>query len=170
MKTLRGRNGLVLYLDFDGVLHHEDVWWHPRRGAYIEAPGYRLFEHSLLLENTLANFSSVKIVLSTSWVLVRRYSEAVKRLTPKLRERVIGATFHTRMNRGAFEALPRGTQVLNDVVRRRPQHWLALDDDIEGWEPEYRDHLIRTDGVLGLSAPGVIEELRLHLTHIQEAT
>jgi hypothetical protein len=170
MKTLRGRNGLVLYLDFDGVLHHEDVWWHPRRGAYIEAPGYRLFEHSLLLENTLANFSSVKIVLSTSWVLVRRYSEAVKRLTPKLRERVIGATFHTRMNRGAFEALPRGTQVLNDVVRRRPQHWLALDDDIEGWEPEYRDHLIRTDGVLGLSAPGVIEELRQHLTHIQEAT
>ena len=160
----------MLYLDFDGVLHHDDVWWHPRRGAYITAPGYRLFEHSLLLETALANFPDVAIVLSTSWVRVRRYSEAVKRLTPKLRERVIGATFHTRMNRRGFEGLPRGIQVLNDVARRQPRHWIALDDDVAGWVPEFRDHLIHTDGVLGLSAPGVLEALREHLQHFQESS
>lgn len=27
---------LLLYLDFDGVLHHEDVRWSPKRGAYMQ--------------------------------------------------------------------------------------------------------------------------------------
>lgn len=159
VKTLRGLDGTVLYLDFDGVLHHEDVWWHPRRGAYIRPPGYSLFAHMPLLEEVLEPHPDVQIVLSTSWVRVRRYSNAVKRLSPQLRERVIGATFHTRMNRDSFEALPRGVQVLHDVARRRPRHWLALDDDDQGWGTEYRDHLIHTDSVLGISAPGTIEVL-----------
>lgn len=159
MKLLRGLDGVVLYLDFDGVLHHEDVWWHPRKGAYIQTPGYQLFEHAHLLEKALEPYPGVRIVLSTSWVRVRRFSRAVKRLSPGLRERVIGATFHTRMNRDSFEALPRGVQVLNDVARRKPLQWLALDDDDRGWGQEYRNHLIHTDSVLGISAPGTIEVL-----------
>lgn len=163
MKQLRGLDEVVLYLDFDGVLHHEDVWWHPRRGAFIKTPGYLLFEHVHLLEKTLAPYPEVQIVLSTSWVRVRRFSRAVKRLTPGLRERVVGATFHTRMNREFFEGLPRGAQVLNDVERRRPRLWLALDDDAEGWPSGYLEHLIQTDEVLGISAPDVLQELQKRL-------
>lgn len=55
LKPLRGHDGTVLYLDFDGVLHHEDVWWHPRRGVYIRTPGHQLFEHVPLLEEVLAS-------------------------------------------------------------------------------------------------------------------
>ena len=170
MKTLRGKGEVVLYLDYDGVLHHEDVWWHWRRGAYINTPGYALFEHTDLLEDALSPFPAVRIVLSTSWVRVLRYSRAVKRLSPALRERVIGATFHTMMNRSAFEALPRGMQVLNDVARRKPRQWVALDDDAEGWMPEYRDYLIHCDSVLGLSAPGVLDALETRLLHFQHAS
>ena len=163
MKALKGKDEVVLYLDYDGVLHHEDVWWHPRRGAYIRTPGYELFEHMPLLEAALEPYPEVHIVLSTSWVRVRRFSRAVKRLSPALRERVIGATFHTRMNREAFESLPRGVQILNDVERRQPRHWVALDDDAEGWPDAYRAHLIHTDKVLGISAPGLVEELQRRL-------
>jgi HAD domain in Swiss Army Knife RNA repair proteins len=170
MKALRGRGGVVLYLDFDGVLHHENIWWHPRRGPYVNTPGYQLFEHMPLLENVLTSFPEVRIVLSTSWVRVRRYSRAAKRLSPDLRERVIGATFHTRMNRTDFEALPRGVQILNDVVRRRPSHWVALDDDAEGWVPEYREYLIHCDSVLGISAPGVLDALKTRLSSFQLAS
>lgn len=166
METLRGQDGVVLYLDFDGVLHHEDVWWHPRRGAFIKTPGYRLFEHIALLERVLAPFPEIDIVLSTSWVRFRGYSKTVKRLSPVLRERVVGATYHTGMNRDSFAALPRGIQVLNDVARRKPRQWLALDDDAPGWVPEYRKHLIQTDPALGLSAHGALEELHEHLARI----
>lgn len=163
VKSIRGTDQVVLYLDFDGVLHHEDVWWHPRRGVYVNTPGYQLFEHVPLLEEVLAEFPEVKIVLSTSWVRYQRFSGSAKRLSPFLRERVIGATFHTRMSRSGFENLPRGIQVLNDVARRRPRHWVALDDDVENWVPEYRDFLIPCDKVLGISAPGVLDALRQRL-------
>ncbi|MDO8903228.1 HAD domain-containing protein [Hydrogenophaga sp.] len=163
MKAAEGKGDVVLYLDYDGVLHHEDVWWHPRRGAYIRTPGYALFEHMPLLEAALEPFPDVRIVLSTSWVRVRRFSRSVKRLSPALRERVIGATFHTRMNEKAFTDLPRGVQILGDVSRRQPRHWVALDDDAEGWPEAYRSDLIHTDEVLGISAPGTIQELRKRL-------
>ena len=165
--TPRGTNGVVLYLDFDGVLHHEDVWWHRRRGAYINTPGYRLFEHMHLLEDALMPFPDVRIVLSTSWVRVRHYSKAAKRLSPSLRERVVGATYHTRMQRDAFEALPRGDQILRDVNRRGPKFWAALDDDDAGWPTEIRSNLILCDSRQGISAPGVVDELthRLRAFH-----
>lgn len=36
---------VVLYLDLDGVVHHEAVLWHPRRGIYMSP--YQASEHSL---------------------------------------------------------------------------------------------------------------------------
>ncbi len=38
MRKLIGHGELLLYLDYDGVLHHEDVWWHARIGPYMRAP------------------------------------------------------------------------------------------------------------------------------------
>ena len=54
MSPPNGRGQAILYLDFDGVLMHEGVFWHPRRGAYLDAPaGYRLFQHASLLDEML---------------------------------------------------------------------------------------------------------------------
>ena len=71
--------------------------------------------------------------LSTSWVRRYRYSKTSNRLLPSLRARVVGATFHGRMNERDFAELPRGRQVLADVLRRKPARWLALDDDAADW-------------------------------------
>ena len=169
MKTLRGRGEFVLYLDYDGVLHHENVLRHPRRGIYLGAPPeFRLFQHAVLLEALLAPHPTVRIVLSTSWVRVLGYSRTVKRLTPGLRERVIGATFHSRMNEHLFTLLPRGVQVLDDVQRRRPAGWVALDDDEVGWPEEHRHRLVLTDERLGLSGPGVAQRLEELLVQMRQ--
>lgn len=163
-KGPRGCNQLVLYLDFDGVLHHENVLWHPRIGAYLSAPdGYVLFQHTELLERLLAPYPAVQIVLSTSWV--RRYgcTKAAKNLRPALRSRVIGATFHSRMDEQQFSELPRGMQVWTDVQRRKPRDWLALDDDHQHWPEWCRDKLVRTHDTHGISAPNVEAEFRQKL-------
>jgi hypothetical protein len=34
----------VLYLDFNGFLHDEEVYWHARRGIYLKTLGRKLFE------------------------------------------------------------------------------------------------------------------------------
>lgn len=167
MKTLRGRGEAVLYLDFDGVLHHENVLRHPRRGIYLDAPPeFTLFQHAALLEALLQPYPAVRIVLSTSWVRVLGYSRSVKRLPQGLRERVAGATYHSRMNERLFIQLPRGVQVLDDVQRRRPSGWVALDDEGAGWPEAYRHCLVLTDERLGLSAPGVADSLRSKLRQL----
>jgi hypothetical protein len=157
----------VLYLDFDGVLHPEGVYWHPKRGVYIHAEyeraGHRLFEHAQLLESLLTPYPDVAIVLSTSWVRQYRFKGTAKRLPPGLQARCVGATFHTQMDRYAFDATARGLQVQADVVRRRPSTWLALDDVDEGWE-RAREHVLITDAVHGISEPNVLEQLCQALT------
>lgn len=164
MKNPRGRNGLILYLDFDGVLHHENVFWHPRRGAYLSAPpGYALFQHAGLLEKLLAPYPQVQIVLSTSWVRQYGCERTAKKLPPGLRSRVIGATFHSGMDEAAFVSEPRGLQVWSDVLRRKPRDWLALDDDFLDWPSWCLDKYVRTHEHEGLGAPEVTVEFRQKL-------
>jgi hypothetical protein len=153
----------LLYLDFDGVLHPEDVFRHPRRGIYLAGkyPDHALFEHAELLAAQLEPYPNVRVVLSTSWVRVLRYQRALRYLPERLQQRVIGSTFHTRMHKDLFLSLSRGQQVLGDASRRRADQWLALDDDAEGWPESHRKHLVHTDPVLGLAA--VLDDFRERL-------
>lgn len=144
----------ILYLDFDGVLHDEAVYRHPARGIYIATPGRQLFEWMPILDELLRPHPDVAIVLSTSWVRVLSFFRAKERLSPSLQERVIGATYHGRwMREQEFAMLPRGVQVVEDVMRRQPKSWFALDDEHGNWPVWARDNLIRTDGKLGISDP-----------------
>ncbi len=164
---MRGRGERILYLDFDGVLHHEASYWHPRKGPYLRAPAqFRLFEHAELLEAELAPFPNILIVLSTSWVVKFGYSKCVRRLPSGLKVRCIGATYHSRMNVGAFVHLPRGVQVFDDVERRQPSKWIALDDDCSGWREG--SNWIPTDSVFGIAGPGILGKLQEALLDMTE--
>lgn len=163
-KPPKGAGDLVLYLDYDGVLHHENVLWHSNRGAYLVAgPKYRLFQHAPLLEQLLTPYPDIRIVLSTSWARVYGCSKAAKRLPPTLRSRVIGATFYSRMNEQAFLSQSRGMQVWADVLRRKPRDWLALDDDTLDWPHWCRNKLIATDETEGISDPGMTQQIEQRL-------
>lgn len=168
----RRTGGHLLFLDFDGVLHPESVYLLHKRGPILlNEPGHRLFEHCILLEQVLEPYPDVRIVLSTSWV--RRYRGSVRRvsrrLTPGLQARVVGATYHSAMDREEFAAAPRGMQVWSDVLRRKPVAWLALDDDWLHWPAWCRDCLVRTDPILGISEPSVLDELKTKLERVHKA-
>lgn len=150
----------VLYLDFDGVLHHDAVYRHPKRGIHIDAsiaPGRRLFEWTEYLVQAIQPFPQLEIVLSTSWVRVLGYTGARAYLPPELSSRVIGATFHRRYHsrdamREVSDFLPvRGVEVMRDVGRRRPSEWVAIDDSDEGWPAIHRDRVVFCDPSTGLS-------------------
>jgi hypothetical protein len=146
----------VLYLDFDGVLHDEEVYWDVRRGIYLRTPGRELFEWMPILESLLAPHSDVRIVLSTSWVPMRGFNFAKKCLSQSLKVRVVGSTFHKRyMRKDDFMYLPRGVQIGQDLSRRNPRHWLAIDDDDIGWPRWLRNNLVCTDGASGISVPEI---------------
>ena len=163
---------VVLYLDLDGVLHHEEVYFHPKRGPFVHqgyAPGHTLFEWAHLLQDLLAPFPDVALVLSSSWCVQPGYGKTIKRLPPELRRRFIGGTFHRRAHGAdswairAFKEMPRGLQIWADVVRRKPGQWLALDDDAFGWPAWARENLVECDGAKGLSCPETREQLTAKL-------
>lgn len=164
----KGRNALVLYLDFDGVLHHENVRISNKQGPFLLAPErYRLFQHSELLAELLKPHPQVRIVLSTSWAVRYGVSGAANRLPPELRSRIIGGTFHNRyMRKDEFLQTPRGQQVIADVQRRQPHDWLALDDDWDGWTEPYATHWVRTHEYEGISAPEVLATFRERLAEM----
>jgi hypothetical protein len=167
---MKGRGGVVLYLDYDGVLHHANCLWHPKRGAYLVAPpGHTLFQHADLLAAELAPYPELQIVLSTSWVVRYGVSASAKRLPPMLRERVIGATYHSKMPKDEFWAIPRGQQVSADVARRQSRDWIALDDNVEGWTAESDGHFIQTHEHDGFGDSGVLLRLRSRLAQMPMA-
>jgi len=154
----------VLYLDFDGVLHPEEVYQRRGSSPYVKHPqGHALFEHAELLGEVLKPYPAVAIVLSTSWARVFSYSRAAKNLPPTLMQRCVGATWHREMDRTQFDGLSRGRQVLDDVARRRPTAWLAIDDDFTGWGLWRETHVVITDPVLGISEPAGLQQLRTAL-------
>ena len=157
-----GRGPLrVCYCDYDGVVHDDAVYWSPKRGIYISTPDRTLFEWMPILEDLLAPYPVVKIVLSTSWVRVKSFEFAKSRLSPTLQQRVIGATFHNRlMQKLEFDFMSRGFQVWSDVKRRNPASWFAIDNDDLGWPPHCRDRLIKTEDRLGLSDLDVQDAIR----------
>ena len=156
------------------MLHHENVLWHPRRGIYAGPPGFVLFEHAALLDELLAPYPQMNIILSASWVQHMAAYGAAQRPPESLRRRVIGATFHSQMNVEQFFLMkPRGKQVIEDVARLRPVGWLALDDTDEGWPEHPNDHVIVTDEHLGIASPGTAERIatalhRMNIDSIQQ--
>lgn len=137
---------MILFLDFDGVLHHENVtlhrckqssvrWLKERERRYLTATGHyikgvNLFEHCNRLAAALEPFPDVRIVLSTSWREHFR-PEALKRfLTPVLASRVIGQTPHCDKYGGVGSRLYEVLAYLDgNGLTDRP--WIALDDQAQ---------------------------------------
>jgi hypothetical protein len=146
----------IVYLDFDGVVHDDAVFYHPDRGMYIDTPDRHLFEWAHILEELLAPYPTVKLVLSTSWVRARSFEYAKNQLSSSLQLRVIGATFlASEMQKVEYDMMSRGYQVLADVSRRNPSAWLAIDNDDKGWPAHCRDNLVKTEDRTGLSDTNV---------------
>ena len=154
----------VLFLDFDGVLHPDAVYRTKRDGIVLRADGVSLFEWDDLLLPILAAAPRTQVVLPTSWVKALAFGKAKSYLPTWLQARVMGGTWHQRDavndERGqSWSAMSRWEQIAAYVTRRAISHWLALDNNDEGWPDNSRPHLIKTDSDLGLAECGKTDEL-----------
>lgn len=157
----------VLYLDFDGVLHSDEVYQDHRGRVYLRGPG-ELFEHAHVLIDALADHPDVRIVLSTSWVRMKGYGWVLKHLPEDLRPRVIGATWHSMHAKDSeelqwWQQASRYRQILRDVQRRQPTRWFAIDDDLEGWPANELTHVLACSPLTGLGDPSAQAELTAKL-------
>lgn len=163
----------VIYLDFDGVLHPDDAYVDVKGRVYLKGSG-SLFMWAPILEESLAPYPDVKIVLSTSWVRVKSYAYARNKLPKTLRQRVIGATWHSALKSDPelvawWQELGRCRQISLDADRRKPTAWAALDDDHDDWVPGWREKLVATHPYDGLGSTHAQQRLSQVLTELDVA-
>ncbi len=161
---------MILFLDFDGVLHPDAAFLVKGRPT-LRAQG-ELFMWAPLLVDVLADFPDVEIVLSTSWARELSFSRARRWLPNELRGRVIGSTWHSCMKfqadgfllaRTWWDQATRYQQIRRYVDRARLVDWLAIDDQPEGWNADDREKLVHANGDTGLSDPRVLALLAARL-------
>lgn len=163
----------IVFLDYDGAMHPDEAYL-TKIGLVMKAPGHAFMENAKYLIEALDPYPEVKIVLSTSWVRMLRFSRAKYYLPEVLQERVIGATWHSEMkrelgNHDPFEHMTRFQQIHQFVERHQVKHWVAIDDDAKGWDPEYRDNLVHTPPMEGLSDPEALQSLKDKLNVLSAA-
>ena len=151
---------MILFLDFDGVLHPDAAYLVKGRPT-LKGEG-ELFMWAPLLIKALADFPKVQIVLSTSWARELSFNRARRWLPAELRARVIGSTWHSTMSfkREGFRSLAtwwdeamRYQQIKRYAGRAGLTDWVAIDDQPEGWGADDLDKLVHIDGETGLSDP-----------------
>ncbi|POF41200.1 hypothetical protein B0D71_18385 [Pseudomonas laurylsulfativorans] len=157
------RSTHILFLDFDGVLHPDAVYL-SRQGPTLKAEG-TLFMWAPILAKLLDDFPMISLVLSTGWVRHLGYKRALGFLPLELRERVIGATWHSSMAKGwvdenQWDGRTRYDQICRYAARSKLRHWIALDDDVQGWAEGAAQHLIACVPDLGLSSAQTQTELQ----------
>lgn len=167
----------ILYLDLDGVVHHEDVYMNTAGDVFIDplvmAQGFTLFQWAPALVEQLAQRPAVKIILSTSWVRKLGMKYTLNALGVELAARVVGSTFEASIDGADDDALERfvkrsrGEQIEHDAERRGVENWIALDDDVKDWPGESIERLVKCAGQRGISDAGTFSDIVKHLDTLE---
>lgn len=166
---------MLLFLDFDGVLHHENVTLkpcHPAERRHLKpaesrflthdsklAKGKSLFEHADRLADMLVPFPHVKIVISSSWREHFRPDKLMSFLPEALASRVIGQTPVYDKYGGVGSRLLEVLAYLHGNGLA-DQPWIALDDQAQlFWDDTENppDNLIITNACDGITESNVQE-------------
>lgn len=146
---------MILFLDFDGVLHPEDLQKEERDRLFCCIP---------LLHEILRAAPGVDVVFSTSWRLLYSRDILVQMMAkdaPDLGSRFIGHTPHfNQSTTGDREDEIRRWLLVNNYDG---SDWLALDDDRNRYQPDCKN-LYWVDPKTGLipeDVESVIELLRM---------
>jgi hypothetical protein len=132
-----GTNHVIVFLDFDGVLHPDPC---------MDAT--RLFENAPRLTYLLNEYPRTMLVLSTAWRQGSSFEQLLVLLPEGMRHRVIGVTPNFSDFSAAAALIPyrRQAECMRWMVQNRlqGQAWLALDDRATGFTP-YCENLIECD-------------------------
>ena len=132
---------MILFLDYDGVLHPDPC-----------LDRKRLFENAQRLARVLDPFPEVGVVLSTSWRNVRPDNELLDPLPERLRNRILGRT--PKFSDCAAVAARTPYRRLAECEQWLHSHhmadctWWALDDRADWFSP-YCENLLECDSRFG---------------------
>lgn len=139
-----------IYLNFDGVLHPDDVHFSEGRIPALATRGHTLFEHANVLADLLKPYPQATIVLNTWWTFFLGVDNCLTLLPPAIAQRVIGTTLrrastYTRMPTRMIEAE-------RHVAQRHEPFPLFLDHNKSRYSSELAPNIVLLRAEEGLSS------------------
>lgn len=159
------------FLNLEGVVHRIDAEYHK---ASDQPPASRPFLWADALREVSERLEML-YVLRTSVLLHVPMPQLVELAPPWLRPRLVGAATPC-LRYVRFGEAPRRVASRRAVIRRyvdehRLKHWIALDDNADGWLANDRDlpRLVVCDSKLGVSDSQTISALHRALQWSRDA-
>lgn len=151
---------IILFLDFDGVLHPLfNIGQDGRTATIYKGPS---FVHAPRLAELLAPYlGRIEIVISSSWGRTRSLEQLKALLPPAIAARVTDTTWIEGLEPDTPSAVATRYGCIDQWLRfKRPGYagqWLALDDDYRDWPSDQLHRLVVVRGTL--ASPAVQTEL-----------
>jgi len=149
---------MLLYLNFDGVLHPNSVVFGTHPVPVLEVTGHRLFENVDALARITSLFPSLRFVLNTWWTYRIEFDQCLKKLPRSVASRTVGAILpHFTLCASTPNRVAMATNAaMNSMVpvilldhadARYPKSLLPnaflLDPYLGLWEPQVIDAFVR---------------------------
>lgn len=153
---------MILFLDFDGVLH--PVF--PRRD--LTDADNQLFSFLPRLEGVLRDFPEILIVIASSWREGRPWEHVIKAFSPDIAARIIGATPVIKAKWPPYPQHPRYDEILAflDASGNQDTQWIVLDDDHVIYPPDCPNLILCADGFCDNEESLLREVLSLRLREV----
>lgn len=135
---------MILFLDFDGVLHPE----YEREPM----PSEQSFCHLLRLEAILREYPHVEIVITSMWRYEFSITDLRNRFAEDIRHRIIGVTALEEHQNARHLPARREGEILDWLMAndRMGDPWIALDDAT--WQfQKHKDKLVACVSYVGLN-------------------
>ncbi|MFM0367063.1 HAD domain-containing protein [Paraburkholderia sediminicola] len=139
---------MEIYLNFDGVLHPDQVFYETGCMPSLLALEHSALEHAELLATTLERYVDVQIVLNTWWTFYLGLDACKDLLPSSLAARVIGSTVQ---HASTYDAIPVRFREAERYIARQPTRGcLVLDHSNARYRREFLPHLLLLEPDEGL--------------------
>ncbi len=170
----------TVYVGISGVLHPSESLYNLVCGRSPWADGHSKYESVQVLERALESWPDVELVLTSTQPWAHGLESVLEYLGQSLAARVVGYTYEDLTTKVTREVTSRSgvTRTIglssedywrmskSDIVAthvkwRRPDRWIAIDDEDILWPHQVRrDRLVLTDGCVGLQSVEAQDRLR----------
>ncbi len=135
--------------------------------------GRPLFEFAPLLIELLKPYPSVRLVLTTSWLMTLTQEEVVALMPSELGRRVVGTTqFVPSRLSYILNGTDRTYVIWKYACGKRLKHWLAVDDAVYGADEfgrkrgEVDEHFLLLNPLRGLSDDAALQRIAEWLVEV----
>lgn len=162
----------TILLDYDGTLHAGHALLDGDGQITLDS-GRPLFEFAPLLVEMLRPYSTVEIVLTTSWLQTLPVDAVISYLPPELARRVVDTTKGIKP-RLSYEQSGAGRTdvIVSYTYGKRLKNWLTIDDSVYGAykfgrEPgELIQHFLLVDSARGINDDSALQRIQQWLIEV----